>query len=128
MRVIEFTLSRPTMTLNEARALHFHAYRRHQIKLAWEISLATVGNRPAEPLRKAILTVNRHSVGTPDHDGLVGGLKSFIDCLLPLSKRHPRGLGFILDDAPSCMTLVAKSIRVLRLSEQLTFVRIQEVV
>jgi len=127
MNLLEFTLTKPTMTLNELRHMHHHAYRRAQIALSWEISLKTIGRRPVAPFERARVTITRYSVGVPDRDGLIGGMKSLIDCFLPFSKRHPRGLGFIRDDHPGVMELCANGIKVAHRSEQRTTVLIEDV-
>lgn len=38
--------------------------------------------RPPEPLKRAKLTLTRHSSSRPDHDGLVSGFKHLIDGLV----------------------------------------------
>jgi hypothetical protein len=53
---------------------------------------------------RARLRIERYSVGVPDFDGMVGGFKSLIDCLLPFhASRRPCGLGVIADDGPDVL-------------------------
>ena len=58
-----------------------------------------------EPMQKCKVTIERHSAGTPDYDGLVGGVKVLLDCLVVCTKKNPHGLGIIRDDNPECMEL-----------------------
>ena len=67
--------------------------------MAWQL-LADAGRPVAPPLEFCTIEVVRYSPKLPDWDGLYGGLKSFLDCLVVASKRNPHGLGFIVDDNP----------------------------
>ena len=98
--------------LNTTLRTHFAKRRRENKALAWILRCAYPGALPATPLPRSIVHVVRRSTGSPDQDGLVGGLKSLLDCLQPPSKRHPHGLGFITDDSPTAMTLIADAERV----------------
>ena len=122
-RTIAFTLAKPTMLLNETLRTHHRVMARKQVALAWEI--ASQVTRPAEPFARARVRIERRSTGTPDQDGAVGGAKSLIDCLLPASKRHPRGLGIIADDGPGCITLEVVAVKVKR-DAQRTVVVVEE--
>lgn len=141
-RVITFELARPTLTLNQLLALKRQgdwAVSNHKKALAWEIKLACVGKLPSAPFERARLTIERLSRGTPDDDGLWGGLKLLIDCLLPQgdprpAKRgsrkmvfpHPFGLGIVADDCPRVLTTKPVAIRVRSAAEQKTKVTIEE--
>ena len=125
-RSIRFELKAPTPVLNQTRRLHFQAYKRQRQTLAWEIKLATVGRGFSAPLRYAHVTIERRSIGRPDRDGVWGGAKALIDCLMPVSDRHPSGLGFIADDNPDCTLLEVNPVRVMTKAEQGTIVTIRE--
>lgn len=59
------------------RAAHSHAkaWKRSVWAAVWPL-------RPPEPLKKARLTLTRHSSSRPDTDGLVSGFKHIIDGLV----------------------------------------------
>ena len=123
--IVRFTLVRPTMLLNELLRMHFRDRARYADKLSAEIARLTRGLGADEPFAKATVTVERFSVAEPDHDGLVGGCKPLIDCLLVRSSRHPHGLGFIVDDSPAYLTLRASHVKSPTLKGQATTVTIE---
>jgi hypothetical protein len=140
--VIEFQIPLITKTLNQTRRMHFQDIHRYQLRLMGEIKLVALRQIPAKPWERARVTIWRHSCGTPDKDGLIGGMKELIDCLIwcgePIkvaSKAshgkvrwrfpHPCGLGFILDDNPACIDLDVQSVKATTRSEQKTVVRIE---
>lgn len=125
-RIVTFILPTPTLLLNETLRMHWSERRRRQTMLAWDIKLLTTRQRPAEPFPRARVRVERHSIKVPDYDGMVGGLKSLLDCLIPHSKRHPNGLGIVADDNPACLQLDAVSVKADRRNEQKTVVIIEE--
>jgi hypothetical protein len=122
---ITFTLSKPTLLLNQLVRMHWTARGRYQRALAEEIASLVPHIPGRQPLQHAVVTVERRSVGIGDQDGVIGGLKPMIDCLLVRSTRHPTGLGLILDDDPAHMTLIVRAIRVQKRAEQCTVVRIE---
>lgn len=77
------------------------------------------------PMQKCKVYIERHSSGVPDTDGLYGGLKPLLDCLVVCTKRNPHGLGIIEDDNPDCMDLKAVSVKSKR-KEAKTVVEITE--
>jgi hypothetical protein len=104
--VISVELPLVTKLLNPLLRMHFRARANYQRSLSWELRLAIGAAKqrlPAVPFTRARLRIERHSAGTPDYDGMVGGYKHLIDCLLPASARHPTGLGIIADDGPGCL-------------------------
>lgn len=103
MNELFFTLGSPTKTLNEIRSMHHFTYAKHRAALALEVAALTVGKRPSEPFTRARITIERHSAGSPDVDGLYGGLKPLLDVLQPRSKRCPNGLGIIANDSPRAL-------------------------
>ena len=126
-RTVKFTLNFLTPLLNTTSRQHFHKRTAARRSLAWDIRVAIGrGFRPPEPFVRARVTIRRYSIGTPDPDGFAGGLKALLDCLQPASARHPTGLGFILDDAPSCMVPEFAAIRCATRAEQRTEVVITE--
>lgn len=116
---IEFSLPVVTPTLNALMRTHWGRRAEQQRTLSRMIArevqpfLAT-----SDTFERARVTITRRSVQLPDHDGLVGGMKQLIDCLLTRSTKHPNGLGLIRDDSPAHMELVAKSERVAKRDEQ----------
>lgn len=93
-----------TMLLNGILRMHWRERTRYQRKLAWDLRIALHRQIPPTPLVRVRLRIERRSTGMPDFDGMVGGYKHLIDCLLPMSPRHPVGLGVIADDNPACVT------------------------
>ncbi|MDB5243742.1 MAG: hypothetical protein JWP57_4368, partial [Spirosoma sp.] len=68
--------------------------------------------------------IERHSVQEPDKDGLEGGVKPLLDCLLVRSSVHPRGMGFVVDDKPACLMTNIRHVPSPTLRGQCTIVRI----
>lgn len=97
--MIEFTLPEPTILLNAWQRLHWQARRRHTTELAKEV-LAAIGHKPSVPIQRCRIEIERHSTRFPDWDGLYGGLKPLLDCLVVARQNNPHGLGIILDDNP----------------------------
>lgn len=58
--------------------------KRHRLNKKWELVFAGLcrGKLPAEPLKKARLTITRHAYRSLDYDGLVGSLKPIVDALV----------------------------------------------
>jgi hypothetical protein len=123
--VIEFCLPHATLLLNTLLRMHWSERRKYQRSLSAEIAALTLARRPGEPFQWAKVTIARHSLQLPDADGLAGGMKPLLDCLLVRSTRHPDGLGFCVDDGPAHMELSVSSVRVKKQSEQRTHVRIE---
>lgn len=118
-----------TPTLNRSLRQHWRERLRDTRALAWEVR-AALGRRgvPAVPLERARVVIERRTAGTqPDHDGLVGGIKGLLDCLLPChEKRRPYGLGLVRDDSPQHLDLVVKGVRVARKADAGMLVTIEE--
>ncbi|WP_431860078.1 hypothetical protein [Azospirillum sp.] len=123
---LSFTLSAPTKLLNQLLRMHWSKRRKHQQALSWEVKILTSGKRPAVPFARAKVRVERHSLREPDVDGMIGGFKHLLDCLLPHSDRHPNGLGIIADDNPRCLQLEPVSVLVKHRADQKTVVLIEE--
>ena len=125
-----------TKTLNQTSRMHFAARRAYRNRLCGEIKLAAAGRIPAAPWPRARVTIWRHAHGTPDTDGLIGGLKELIDCLIwsgkphliagKLRLPHPSGLGFVLDDKPACLELAAHSVRIPKAEPVRTVILIEQ--
>jgi hypothetical protein len=110
--VVSFTLGAPTKTLNEIRGMHFRVYAKHRRALAAEVAAMTCGKRLPAPLARAHVRIERHGANAVDHDGLVGGTKVLLDVLQPYhATQRPDGLGFIVSDAPSCLSLEIVQLR-----------------
>lgn len=128
MRVVRFELPAPTPLLNVTLRQHWSARRGKGLAMAWAVKVALGTQRPAAPFARASLRIERYSVGLPDYDGMVGGFKALIDCLLPWhERRRPYGLGVIADDNPSVLVSdYPPPCQVRRRADQRTVVVIQE--
>ncbi|ARW47854.1 hypothetical protein [Acetobacter pasteurianus] len=138
MRVIRFELPEPYPLLNHSIGQSRFALTRMRQKMARAVACATVNMRVPEPFQKAHVSIERHSCGTPDHDGVQGGAKFLIDTLTTpklLNVRKPgarqrvrnkRGLGFIVDDGPEYATFDIRAVKS-RLCDQKTVVTITEI-
>ena len=98
--VIDLPLRTPL--LNQWMRMHFRSRMRYCRAVAVQIAIHA-SRRPAEPLERCRVTVERFSTQEPDRDGLFGSLKAVLDALQPQSKTHPYGLAFIADDSSSCI-------------------------
>ena len=133
MRQISFVLPAPYPLLNRSLRAHWSVRKRQQAAIRGTI-LEQIGGSPGlppEPFQKAHVVIERHSVGAPDYDNLVGGGKQLIDCLTtPVMgkggrQRNRRGLGIIVDDSPDHLTAEYHAVKC-RLCEQKTVVTITE--
>ena len=127
LRTIVLRLAKPTPLLNRTIGLHWAKRRQRNRAMAWEVKIALKGQQPASPFQRTRVTVERRSIGVPDADGLIGGLKGLLDSLLPMSKTHPYGLGLIQDDSPAHLDLVPRGVRVAHRVEECTIITIEEV-
>ncbi|WP_435102330.1 hypothetical protein [Arhodomonas sp. AD133] len=123
---IRFEIPEPTILLNQYLRMHWKARRRYVQRLAWRIR-AAIGARRRRPMEQCRIEIERHSAGLPDWDGLYGGLKGLLDCLVVCTDRNPHGLGLIRDDNPECVVrLVARPVSAPR-GQGKTVVTIREV-
>ena len=101
MTMFAFEIPLRTPTLNDWLRMHW----RKRGRASRDISMAVIFacRPPRVPLKYCRITIRRESTQEPDRDGLVGGVKPLLDALQPFSKRHPHGLGFIVDDSPRCV-------------------------
>lgn len=103
-RSISFTLPSITPLTNLIKNMHSAEYKKLRDTLCLDIRVAAGHLIPREPIEFAELSIIRSSTHMPDIDGLIGGLKPLIDCLICFHPRSaPSGLGFIRDD--SCARL-----------------------
>lgn len=87
------------LTINELLRLSWPARRRYIRQVAWAVHLALpVTKRPAKPLERARIRVERHGAGMPDPESLSSTIKPLLDVLQVRSRRHPYGLDVIVDD------------------------------
>ncbi|GAA4475528.1 RusA family crossover junction endodeoxyribonuclease [Gluconacetobacter asukensis] len=132
MREITFTLARPTPVLNVLMRQNRWDRARNKRALGREIAAALGGRLPAQPFERARVTVTRFSVGVPDTDNAVGGLKDTLDVLTtpwvtPKGQRRNKfGIGLIRDDDPSRCEVVVQCVKC-RAAEQRTEVVIEEI-
>lgn len=123
-RIWDFTLPIRLPTINELLRKHFRVRKKLLNTVAWHI-VASGAKPPVEPLKRCIIIVERSSTHEPDEDGMKLTAKSLLDVLQPPSKRHPLGLGFILEDSPKCIQ--ALEVRHIARQELRTRVIIKEV-
>jgi hypothetical protein len=136
-RELRFELPYETPTLNETQRMNYHKLGQRKKRFAWDIKILTMGLRPPTPFALAHVRIERHGRGVPDYDGLVGGLKILIDCLIPEGepfKRggkfvfpHPGGLGIIADDKPAVLRLEPIAVKIKRTEKTKTIVIIKEI-
>lgn len=132
-RVITFTLPEPFPLLNVQQRKHYRTRGRAKVSTAKQIIALLGPDRPQEPFRRASVHVVRHSVGSPDLDGLYGGFKDILDCLTtPVQQangktRNKYGIGLIVDDNQRSIRLNIEGVRCRR-DEQKTVVTITEIV
>ena len=71
---------------HQNRLNQMHWGQRLEEKKKWRerVALITIGHRPKEPVKIAVLTLTRGSTTSPDSDGLVGSFKMIIDALVYL--------------------------------------------
>lgn len=123
-RAVQIVLSHPVKLLNVVLRMHWAERRKYAAALSAEI--ASLHSGIPAPMQRARVTLDRYSVAEPDHDGLVGGCKLLIDCLLVRSDRHPHGLGYIVDDSQAHLEFIARHVKARR-GEQRTVVLIEAV-
>jgi hypothetical protein len=110
LRVVAFTLPFALPSLNQTLRTHWAKRGRQRDKLAWEImaQLGGPAHFPRPMFERCRVTVTRHGTKLLDHDNLAGSCKLLVDSLCAPSKRHPMGLGIIVDDTPERCELIAK--------------------
>jgi len=97
-------LPEPTVLLNKWQRMHYWRRSGYKGRLQWLVREAH-GVVPSQPLARCAIHVTRGNPKPfPDEDGLIGGLKPLIDVLSGFHpKVNPHGLGFILNDATTCL-------------------------
>ncbi len=125
--MIEFTLGFALPSLNVRDRQHWAVRYRAKWGLSRSVMVAIGGPRylPRVPLLHARVTVTRHGRAM-DIDNLYASAKPLMDVLCVASKTHPAGLGFIVDDAPSCLELIVRQEHA-RPKEAKTVVRIETI-
>ena len=101
LRAITIEIPRPMLLLNVWQRKHWAAKLNYTQKLSVEVSyyLRLAGWRfKSACMPRAMVTIERHSSGVPDYDGMVGGAKPLLDCLVKATKSNPYGLDIIEDD------------------------------
>jgi hypothetical protein len=120
--LIQFAIPYRLPLLNTMLRSHWAYRARERMTIAWLVKKA-IGRLPEKPLDKAVIHVYRHSPKQPDDDNLQGSVKSLLDVLQPVSKRHPSGLGIIRNDSPDC--IVSKTVTHVKSNQVLTEVIIE---
>ena len=130
-KTITLTLQKPTPLQNTLLRTHYRTRATNKLRIGREIMAQLGAARPAQPLQRAHVLVERWSCGTPDRDGLVGGVKDVLDCLTTPTPqangkvRNKYGMGLILDDSPKHITLEVRPVKCKRV-EQKTVIVITE--
>jgi hypothetical protein len=107
---LAFSLPLRLPLLNEQLRSHWQARRKSKRNLSWHVKIAILrlGAMPVVPMLQARIIVVRYSYKQPDGDNLAACVKPLLDVLQPLSRRHPCGLGVIVDDSPDCVTVTVE--------------------
>lgn len=69
---------------NRLLTAHWSVAYKEKKQVLHLVNLSTIGKRPAEPLSKASLILERHSSVMPEYDGMTGSFKYVIDSLVSL--------------------------------------------
>lgn len=103
---IGIEIPEPWPLLNKWQRMHWRERKRVTERFSWLIRMAAAETlrELSGPIQLCSIHAERYHgrsrVHLPDWDGLYGGLKPVLDCLIPRSARHPHGLGIIQDDSP----------------------------
>lgn len=119
----DFTIPMRVPTFNQLLRMHFRARAKTLNKIAWLVR--EQATPPATPIKKCTIVIERESPREPDPDGLPASAKGLLDVLQPCSKRHPLGLGFIVNDNSQC--IVSLQVRHVQGKGEFTRVVINEV-
>ena len=122
--VIRFTLAKPLKLLANER-MHWTALNRYGKAIGAEVARLTRDIGPMEPFERARVFIERVSIREPDRDNLYSSVKPLVDSLLEQSARHPRGLGFVVDDTPAHMMLEVVHVKAQGRASQCTTVTIE---
>ncbi len=118
-------LDAPTILLNKWQRMNRWDRKVYQDELCWLVRAARIP--PKSPIHRARIHVIRgNPPPAPDHDGLMGGLKTLIDILCCRRERNPRGLGFIKDDAPLFLDSLTAESMITKRGQGFTTVEIWE--
>jgi hypothetical protein len=104
--MIRFSIPETLPTLNVLLRAHWRKRGRMQRHVAWLVlaELRKIGALPrTEPLRQVHVRIKRYSSRAPDPDAIDSTAKLLMDSLQPQSRRHPYGLGLIVDDSAHCV-------------------------
>lgn len=99
MRKITIEIPEATPLLNKWQRMHYQERKRVAERFGWLVRQAY--RHEGDPIEHCMIHVERHSAGLPDWDGLHGGLKPILDCLVVRTKTNPHGQGIIVDDNPN---------------------------
>lgn len=112
--MIDFHIPIRTPTFNELLRMHFTRRKKELKLIAWHVRVAA-GAPPAQPFKRARVTIHRYTPRALDEDGKGGIAKGILDVLQPCSRKHPLGLGYIAGDDPEHLelaVLIVKSMKV----------------
>lgn len=102
MLIFDITLQMRVPTLNDMIRMHFRKRAKLLKEVAWQVRLEA-GPPPTEPFKRVKVAVFRESTQEPDPDGIRATAKPILDVLQPCSKKHPVGLGWIIEDSAQCV-------------------------
>lgn len=101
--VLAFVLNETLPTVNTYKRLHWGKVAKIRRGLYNAVWVATHGRRPAQPIARCAIYINRHSTQEPDPDCIDSSAKLLLDVLQPYSKSCPNGLGVIAQDNSKCI-------------------------
>lgn len=109
-----------TPRAGEWQRMHFRARKRVMVAIAKVVWVSIkAGVRPNLPLNKSHVVITRYGSVEPDPDGL-NFVKPILDALQVASKRHPYGIGVIVDDSSAHCSYVSKWVKASRSSGRVT--------
>lgn len=107
--MIRFSIAETLPSLNKLLRMHWRKRQRIQRQVAWLVlaALRETGALPRNaPLQRVDIRIKRYSGQALDPDGATSSAKLLLDALQPPSRRHPYGLGLIVDDSASCISSI----------------------
>ena len=91
-------IDEPFLLLNKLQRMHWSDRKKYHQRLYWLLR-QQITSPPRTPLLRCRIHVTRgNPPPLPDLDGLYGGVKPLLDCLVVKTKANPLGMGFIMDD------------------------------
>ena len=104
-KTITFSIPEASILLNVWQRKHWTQRKKYHEELYWKVrkALREAGHTPSVPMQVCRIEADRFSAQLADWDGVMGGLKPLLDCLVKRTDKNPLGLGLIEDDNPKCV-------------------------